>query len=142
MRRMYGGRNVLARFLPLRRSLRSCTRNDDRRRRLRQTYRRYARRYFTALQGGTQMTIAELNEHKAKYEDLIKVRRLIGEQGAKLEKTTGYRKQVLVCGGYRLYFLPFQRNNRSSRNYSCKSRNQRRINRKKRVVSDFARSVR
>ena len=33
------------------------------------------------------MTIAELNEHKAKYEDLIKVRRLIGEQGAKLEKT-------------------------------------------------------
>ena len=45
------------------------------------------------------MTVAELNEIKARYSDLIKVRQLIGEQSAKLEKTTGYRKQVLVCGG-------------------------------------------
>ena len=42
------------------------------------------------------MTVAELNAIKARYSDLIKVRQLIGEQSAKLEKATGYRKQVLV----------------------------------------------
>ena len=31
--------------------------------------------------------------------DLIKVRRIIREEGEKLAKKTGYRKQVLVCGG-------------------------------------------
>ena len=45
------------------------------------------------------MTIEQLNAIKAKHEDLIKVRKLIGEAGADLEKHTGYRKQVLVCGG-------------------------------------------
>ncbi|HIW02800.1 MAG TPA: NADH-quinone oxidoreductase subunit NuoF [Candidatus Protoclostridium stercorigallinarum] len=45
------------------------------------------------------MTVAELNAIKNRYADLIKVRQLIGEQSAKLEKATGYRKQVLVCGG-------------------------------------------
>ena len=45
------------------------------------------------------MTVEQLNAIKAKHADLIKVRKLIGKAGADLEKNTGYRKQVLVCGG-------------------------------------------
>lgn len=45
------------------------------------------------------MTIKELDEIRKKKEDLIKVRRLVKEEGEKLAKKTGYRKQVLVCGG-------------------------------------------
>ena len=45
------------------------------------------------------MTIQELNAKKAQFEDLVKVRRVIKEEGEKLAANTGYRKQVLVCGG-------------------------------------------
>ena len=45
------------------------------------------------------MTIQELDAIRQKKEDLIKVRRVIREQGEKLAEKTGYRKQVLVCGG-------------------------------------------
>ncbi len=45
------------------------------------------------------MTVKELDERAAKKADLIKVRRIIREQAEKLAENTGYRKQVLVCGG-------------------------------------------
>ncbi len=45
------------------------------------------------------MTIAELNKIYDEYADLVKVRRLVAEEGAKLAEKTGYRKQILVCGG-------------------------------------------
>ncbi|SDA15493.1 NADH-quinone oxidoreductase subunit F [Ruminococcus sp. YE71] len=45
------------------------------------------------------MTIAELNKIYDEYSDLVKVRRLVAEEGAKLAEKTGYRKQILVCGG-------------------------------------------
>ncbi len=45
------------------------------------------------------MTLEELNKIKNEYEDLVKVRKVIKEEGEKLAATTGYRKQVLVCGG-------------------------------------------
>lgn len=45
------------------------------------------------------MTIEELNKIKKEYEDLVKVRKLVAEEGEKLAKKTGYRKQILVCGG-------------------------------------------
>ncbi len=45
------------------------------------------------------MTVKELDERAAKKADLIKVRRIIREQAEKLSPSTGYRKQVLVCGG-------------------------------------------
>ncbi|MBO5046498.1 MAG: NADH-quinone oxidoreductase subunit NuoF [Clostridia bacterium] len=45
------------------------------------------------------MTIQELDAIRAKKKDLIEVRRVIREQGEKLAEKTGYRKQVLVCGG-------------------------------------------
>ena len=45
------------------------------------------------------MTIQELEAIRKKKGDLIKVRRVIREEGEKLAKKTGYRKQVLVCGG-------------------------------------------
>ncbi len=45
------------------------------------------------------MTVQELHEIKQKKEALIEVRRVVREQGEKLAKQTGYRKQVLVCGG-------------------------------------------
>ncbi len=44
------------------------------------------------------MTIEELNKIKASKEDIIKVRKLVAEEGEKLAKETGYRKQILVCG--------------------------------------------
>ena len=45
------------------------------------------------------MTIQELESTRKAKGDLIKVRRVIREEGEKLAKKTGYRKQVLVCGG-------------------------------------------
>ncbi len=45
------------------------------------------------------MTVADMNKIKTEYEDLVKVRRLVAEEGAKLAEKTGYRKQILVCGG-------------------------------------------
>ena len=45
------------------------------------------------------MTVKELEARAAKKADLVKVRRIIREQAEKLAENTGYRKQVLVCGG-------------------------------------------
>ncbi len=45
------------------------------------------------------MTIKELDAIRATKADLVKVRRVIKEEGEKLAAKTGYRKQVLVCGG-------------------------------------------
>lgn len=45
------------------------------------------------------MTTKELDAIRAVKKDLIEVRRVIREEGEKLAKKTGYRKQVLVCGG-------------------------------------------
>ncbi len=45
------------------------------------------------------MTIQELDAIRSKKKTLIDVRRVVKEQGEKLAKETGYRKQVLVCGG-------------------------------------------
>ena len=45
------------------------------------------------------MTLEELNKIKKQKEELVMVRKLVAEQGEKLAKKTGYRKQVLVCGG-------------------------------------------
>ena len=45
------------------------------------------------------MTHERLNGIKAKHYDLIMVRKLVAEEGAKLAENTDYRKQVLVCGG-------------------------------------------
>ncbi len=44
------------------------------------------------------MTLEQLNQIKDKYADLVKVRQIVAEEGEKLAKVTGYRKQVLVCG--------------------------------------------
>ena len=45
------------------------------------------------------MTVKELEKRAAKKADLVKVRRIVREQAEKLSVNTGYRKQVLVCGG-------------------------------------------
>lgn len=45
------------------------------------------------------MTLERLNGIKAKQYDLVMVRKLVAEEGAKLAENTAYRKQVLVCGG-------------------------------------------
>lgn len=45
------------------------------------------------------ITIEDLNKIKKAGEDLVLVRRVVREQGEELAKKTGYRKQVLVCGG-------------------------------------------
>ena len=45
------------------------------------------------------MTIEQLNQIKAKKHELVMVRKVVKEQGEKLAANTGYRKQVLVCGG-------------------------------------------
>lgn len=45
------------------------------------------------------MTVEILNEIKKRNEDIVKVRRLVAEEGEKLAKNTAYRKQVLICGG-------------------------------------------
>lgn len=45
------------------------------------------------------MTCEELKKIAAGKADLINVRRIVREQAEKLATATGYRKQVLVCGG-------------------------------------------
>ena len=45
------------------------------------------------------MTIQELNQIREANSDIIKVRRIIASEAEKLAEKTGYRKQVLVCGG-------------------------------------------
>ncbi len=45
------------------------------------------------------MTIEQLNQIKDKYHELVMVRKIVKEEGEKLAKNTGYRKQVLICGG-------------------------------------------
>ncbi len=45
------------------------------------------------------MTIEKLKKIKEKNLDVVSVRRLVAEEGAKLAENTAYRKQVLVCGG-------------------------------------------
>ena len=45
------------------------------------------------------MTCEQLKKIAAEKADLINVRRIVREQAEKLAGNTGYRKQVLVCGG-------------------------------------------
>ena len=45
------------------------------------------------------MTIEELNKIKKEHEELVMVRKVVKEKGEELAKNTGYRKQILVCGG-------------------------------------------
>ncbi len=45
------------------------------------------------------MTTKELDKIRQSKKELIDVRRLVQEQAEKLAPLTGYRKQVLVCGG-------------------------------------------
>ncbi|MCH5300773.1 MAG: NADH-quinone oxidoreductase subunit NuoF [Ruminococcus sp.] len=45
------------------------------------------------------MTLEKLNEIKKAHEQIVAVRKIVAEEGEKLAKETGYRKQVLVCGG-------------------------------------------
>ena len=51
------------------------------------------------------MTVEQLKKIAAERADLIKVRRIIRSEAEKLSKNTGYRKQVLVCGGTGTCFL-------------------------------------
>ena len=45
------------------------------------------------------MTIEQLTKIKEEMADIVKVRKIVAEEGEKLAKKTGYRKQILVCGG-------------------------------------------
>ena len=45
------------------------------------------------------MKIEDLNKIKKEYQQLVEIRRIVANEGEKLSKKTGYRKQVLVCGG-------------------------------------------
>ena len=45
------------------------------------------------------MTIYELNKIRAAGQELVAVRNAIAEQAVQMQSKTGYRKQVLVCGG-------------------------------------------
>ncbi len=45
------------------------------------------------------MKLEELNKIKKEHEQVVKVRKLVAAESEKLAKKTGYRKQVLVCGG-------------------------------------------
>ncbi|MDO5387780.1 MAG: NADH-quinone oxidoreductase subunit NuoF [Clostridia bacterium] len=45
------------------------------------------------------ITIEELNKIRDSKQELVMVRKVIAEQGEELAKKTGYRKQVLICGG-------------------------------------------
>lgn len=45
------------------------------------------------------MKLEELNKIKKEHEQIVKVRKIVVSEGEKLAKKTGYRKQVLVCGG-------------------------------------------
>ena len=42
------------------------------------------------------MTLGELNKIKNEYKDIVKVRKVVAEESAKLAANTQYRKQVLV----------------------------------------------
>ena len=73
------------------------------------------------------MTVKELEKISADKADLIKVRKIVREQAEELAKNTGYRKQVLVCGGTGctssrslkngLYFLAFFKGHRTARSF-------------------------
>ncbi len=45
------------------------------------------------------MTIEQLNKIRDEKRDRVMVRKLIKEQGEEMAKHTGYKKQVLICGG-------------------------------------------
>ena len=45
------------------------------------------------------MTIEQLTKIKEEMADIVKVRKIVAEEGEKLAKKTSYRKQILVCGG-------------------------------------------
>ncbi len=45
------------------------------------------------------MTIEELKKKSEQLSDLVRVRKIVREQAEKLAPVTGYRKQILVCGG-------------------------------------------
>ena len=45
------------------------------------------------------MTIEQLNKIREEKHELLMVRKLVKEEGEKLAANTGYRKQVLICGG-------------------------------------------
>ena len=45
------------------------------------------------------MTVEQLKKIAAEKAELVNVRRIVREQAERLAKRTGYRKQVLVCGG-------------------------------------------
>lgn len=45
------------------------------------------------------ITIEELNKIRDEKRDLVMVRKVVMEQGEELAQKTGYRKQVLICGG-------------------------------------------
>ena len=45
------------------------------------------------------MTFEELTQIRKKHSDLIKVRKLVASEAAKMAEKTEYRKQILVCGG-------------------------------------------
>ncbi len=45
------------------------------------------------------MTLKKLNEIQAKNKELVMVRKLIAEKGEEMSAHSGYRKQILVCGG-------------------------------------------
>ena len=45
------------------------------------------------------MTCEQLKKLAAEKADIINVRRIVREQAEKLAPKTGYRKQILVCGG-------------------------------------------
>ena len=40
------------------------------------------------------MTLEELNKIKNEYKDLVKVRKVVAEEGEKLAKKTGYRTEI------------------------------------------------
>lgn len=44
-------------------------------------------------------SVEQLNDLRAKKHDLVTVRKIVASEGEKLAAATGYRKQVLVCGG-------------------------------------------
>lgn len=46
-----------------------------------------------------KLTIDALCKIRDSKKDLVMVRKLVAEQGEKLAQKTGYRKQVLICGG-------------------------------------------
>ena len=45
------------------------------------------------------MTIEQLNQIREEKRELVMIRKIVKEEGEKLAANTGYRKQVLICGG-------------------------------------------